>query len=104
MSQTAAPLCRDGNWQTYRLANQYLTLESTVTEQVYQLKAGYRYLNQDYGNDGFVRDMVASGFYFGTGFRFRGRHRSSSLVDLISIKVLRFGLLDNVNCQRLNPN
>ena len=33
-------------------------------------KAGYRYLYQDYRNNGFVWDMTASGFYFGAGFRF----------------------------------
>jgi opacity protein-like surface antigen len=33
-------------------------------------KAGYRYLYQDYENDGFVWDMTASGFYLGAGFRF----------------------------------
>jgi opacity protein-like surface antigen len=33
-------------------------------------KAGYRYLDQDYENGGFVYNMVTSGFYFGLGFKF----------------------------------
>lgn len=33
-------------------------------------KIGYRYLYQDYENDGFVWDMASSGFYFGMGFKF----------------------------------
>jgi len=33
-------------------------------------KAGYRYLCQDYQNNGFVWDMTASGVYLGAGFRF----------------------------------
>ena len=33
-------------------------------------KAGYRYLHQDFENDGFVWDMALQGFYFGLGFRF----------------------------------
>lgn len=33
-------------------------------------KAGYRYLYQDYENDGFIWDMSASGLYLGAGFRF----------------------------------
>jgi opacity protein-like surface antigen len=33
-------------------------------------KAGYRYIYQDYKNNGFVWDMTASGFYLGAGFRF----------------------------------
>jgi len=33
-------------------------------------KAGYRYLYQDYRNDGFLWDMKSSGYYLGAGFRF----------------------------------
>ena len=33
-------------------------------------KVGYRYLYQDYENDGFVWDMASSGFYLGMGFKF----------------------------------
>jgi opacity protein-like surface antigen len=33
-------------------------------------KAGYRYLYQDYQNNGFVWDMTSSGVYLGAGFRF----------------------------------
>jgi len=38
--------------------------------KVVSAKVGYRYLYQDYTNDGFVWDMTASGFYLGAGFRF----------------------------------
>jgi opacity protein-like surface antigen len=33
-------------------------------------KLGYRYLYQDYENNGFIWDMTSSGFYLGAGFRF----------------------------------
>jgi hypothetical protein len=33
-------------------------------------KAGYRHLYQDYEENGFVWDMVSSGFYLGVGFQF----------------------------------
>lgn len=33
-------------------------------------KAGYRYLHQDYEDNGFVWDMALQGFYFGLGIRF----------------------------------
>ena len=33
-------------------------------------KAGYRYLYQDYQNNGFAWDMKSSGYYLGAGFRF----------------------------------
>jgi hypothetical protein len=36
----------------------------------FSAKAGYRYLHQDFEEDGFVWDMALQGFYFGLGIRF----------------------------------
>ena len=38
--------------------------------KIVSAKLGYRYLYQDYGHNGFVWDMTASGFYLGAGFQF----------------------------------
>jgi opacity protein-like surface antigen len=36
----------------------------------FSARAGYRYLNQDFEDDGFVWDMALHGFYLGLGIRF----------------------------------
>ncbi|MGE5789859.1 MAG: hypothetical protein ACM33C_03240 [Syntrophaceae bacterium] len=38
--------------------------------KIVSAKVGYRYLYQDYENNGFIWDMTAQGFYVGAGFRF----------------------------------